>query len=315
MDLDMTAVDATHFTPEVPSDREFGLFIDAFLCRYSASTRQDYARDIKLFRDWCAEHADGIHPFQAKRRTIEAYVRHMVDVRGNQPRSVNRRLICLRQFFEFAVDDDFMIKNPCRMVRFARPKLDLSQKVHLNREETQRFLHAAYRSKPSEYAMCVLMAYLGLRVSEVCGLDVEDVLHYSKGHRVIQFVGKNGDPATVPQPPVVMRALDEVIRGLEDKSGPLIRRRDGSRMTRRSAARVVARTAKAAAIEGISVSPHTLRHGAIANAIDAGIPLREVQLMARHRDISTTIKIYDKGRLNLDSHASHGLAAYLGAVS
>lgn len=62
------------------------------------------------------------------------------------------------------------------------------------------------------------------------------------------------------------------------------------------------------------VSPHTLRHGAIANAIDAGIPIRDVQLMARHRDISTTITIYDKGRFNLDTHASHGLAAYLGAV-
>jgi site-specific recombinase XerD len=310
----MTADHATHFTPELPSEREFQLFIDAFLSRYSNNTRREYSRDIKLFRDWCADHGGGLHPFEAKRRTIEAYVRHMVDVRGNQPRSVNRRLICLRQLFEFAVDDDYMIKNPCRMVRFARPKLDLSQKVHLNREETQRFLHAAYRSSPSEYAMCTLMAYLGLRVSEVCELDVESILHYSKGHRVIQFIGKNGDPATVPQPPVVMRALDEVVSGFDEKSGPLFRRRDGSRMTRRSAARVVARIAKAAAIQGIKVSPHTLRHGAIANAIDAGIPLRDVQLMARHRDISTTVKIYDRGRFNLDTHASHGLAAYLGAV-
>ncbi|QDK02789.1 tyrosine integrase [Gordonia phage Squiddly] len=311
----MTAHHATQFTPEIPSDREFALFIDAFLARYGENTRRDYTRDIQLFRDWLTEHVDGMHPFEVRRRTIEAYIRHMVDTRGNAPRSVNRRLICLRQFYEFAVDDDYIIKNPCRNVRFAKPKLDLSKKVHLNREETQRLLHAAYRSSPSEYAMLALMAYLGLRVSEVCELDVPDVLHYSKGHRVIAFVGKNGDPATVPQPPVIMRALDAVIDGLEDKRGALFLRRDGSRMTRRSAARVVVRLAKAAAVDGdMNVSPHTLRHGAIANAIDAGIPIRDVQLMARHRDISTTIRIYDRGRFNLDTHASHGLAAYLGAV-
>ncbi|MGC5258407.1 tyrosine-type recombinase/integrase [Gordonia sp. DT218] len=310
----MTAPHATQFTPELPTEREFDLFIDAFLSRYSNNTRREYERDIHMFRDWCMTEGGGIHPFQTRRRTIEAYVRHMTDVRGNQPRSVNRRVICLRQFYEFALDDDYIIKNPCRNVRMAKPKLDLSKKVHLNREETQRFLRAAYDTSASEYAMCALMAYLGLRVSEVCELDVPDVMHYSKGHRVITFVGKNGDPATVPQPPVIMRALDAVIENLDDRKGPLFVRRDGSRMTRRSADRVVKRAAKKAAISDMVVSPHTLRHGAIANAIDAGIPIRDVQLMARHRDISVTIRIYDRGRFNLDTHASHGLAAYLGAV-
>ncbi|WP_032402488.1 tyrosine-type recombinase/integrase [Rhodococcoides fascians] len=299
----------------IPDDAEFELLIDAFLSRYGTSTRNEYGRDIALFRQWCETHAGGLHPFHARRMTIEAYVRYLSDERGNVARSVNRRLISLRQFFEYALDDDYVMKNPCRNVRMARPKLDLSKKVHLNREETQRFLRAAYDSSAADYAMCGLMAYLGMRVSEVCELNVPDVLHYSKGHRVITFIGKGGDPAALPQPPVIMRALDAVIETLEDKQGALFIRRDGTRMTRRSADRVVKRIANKAAIVDMVVSPHTLRHGAIANAIDAGIPLREVQLAARHRDISTTIRIYDRGRLNLDTHASHGLAAYLGSVA
>ena len=312
----MTADYGTRTPPNVtvPDDAEFELLIDAFVARYGPSTRSEYSRDIAMFREWCATFGGGVHPFHARRMTIEAYVRHMADVRGNNARSINRRIISLRQFFEYALDDDYVVKNPCRNVRLARPKLDLSKKVHLNREETQRFLRAAYDTSISEYAMCALMAYLGMRVSEVCELDVPDVLHYSKGHRVISFVGKNGDPATLPQPPVVMRALDTLISELDDKDGALFVRRDGSRMTRRSADRVVKRTAKKAHIDDMVVSPHTLRHGAIANAIDAGIPLRDVQIAARHRDISTTIRVYDKGRFNLDTHASHGLAAYLGAV-
>lgn len=298
----------------IPDDAEFNMIVDAFLSRYNGGTRREYGLDIQKFAEWCATHGNGIHMFHARRMTIEAYIRYMTDVRGNAPRSVNRRVISLRQFYEYVLDDDYIMKNPCRNVRIPKPKLDLSKKVHLNREETQRFLRAAYDSSPSDYAMCALMAYLGLRVSEMCELDVPDVMHYSKGHRVLVFVGKNGDPATVPQPPVIMRSLDAVIETLEDRTGPVFLRRDGSRMTRRSADRVVKRIAKAAAIQDMVVSPHTLRHGAIANAIDAGIPLRDVQIMARHRDISTTIRIYDRGRFNLDTHASHGLAAYLGAV-
>ncbi|OZE35581.1 MULTISPECIES: tyrosine-type recombinase/integrase [unclassified Rhodococcus (in: high G+C Gram-positive bacteria)] len=299
----------------IPDDAEFEMLIDAFLSRYRDASRVEYGRDIRLFREWCAEHANGLHPFHARRMTIEAYVRYMTDVRGNNARSVNRRVISLRQFYEYALDDDYIFKNPCRNVRMAKPRLDLSQKVHLNREETQRFLRAAYESSVSDYAMCGLMAYLGMRVSEVCELNVPDVLHHSKGHRLVTFIGKGGDPAALPQPPVIMRALDAVIESLEDKQGALFIRRDGTRMTRRSADRVVKRIANKAAINDMVVSPHTLRHGAIANAIDAGIPLREVQLAARHRDISTTIRIYDRGRLNLDTHASHGLAAYLGSVA
>ncbi|QLF84174.1 tyrosine integrase [Gordonia phage Pytheas] len=310
----MTADYATRLpSTDIISSAEFDLFVDAFLSRWNGNSRTAYDSDLRMFFGWCAEHGD-LHPFEAKRIHIEAFVRYLTDSRGNQPRSVNRRLIGIRQFYEIAIDDDYVVKNPCRNVRLAKPKLDLAKKVHLNREETQRFLRAAYDTSASEYAMCALMAYLGLRVSEACELNVPDVLHYSKGHRVILFVGKNGDPATVPQPPVIMRALDAVIDSLEDKQGPLFVRRDGTRMTRRSADRVVKRIAKKARIEDMIVSPHILRHGAIANAIDAGIPIRDVQLMARHRDISTTIAIYDRGRFNLDTHASHGLAAYLGAV-
>ncbi|MGK9270524.1 hypothetical protein KXR83_05925 [Williamsia muralis] len=47
----------------------------------------------------------------------------------------------------------------------------------------------------------------------------------------------------------------------------------------------------------------------------AGVPLRQVQLSARHADISTTIRLYDRGRANLDTHSAHALAAYFGAVA
>ena len=85
-------------------------------------------------------------------------------------------------------------------------------------------------------------------------------------------------PLTVP----VLRVL-EACRG-ERTAGPLILRPlSGNPIDRRDAYRMVARIAKAAGIPR-HISPHSLRHAAITNALDAGVPLRDAQILARHAD-------------------------------
>jgi site-specific recombinase XerD len=69
---------------------------------------------------------------------------------------------------------------------------------------------------------------------------------------------------------------------------------------------------KAAAIPR-HVSPHSLRHAAITNALDAGVPLRDAQILARHADPRTT-QHYDRARGNLDRHGVHFLTAYVAGV-
>jgi integrase/recombinase XerD len=61
------------------------------------------------------------------------------------------------------------------------------------------------------------------------------------------------------------------------------------------------------------ISPHSLRHAAITNALDAGVPLRDAQILARHADPRTT-EHYDRARGNLDRHAVHFLTAYVAGV-
>jgi integrase/recombinase XerD len=76
--------------------------------------------------------------------------------------------------------------------------------------------------------------------------------------------------------------------------------------------RMVLRVAKAAGIPR-HISPHSLRHAAIANALDAGVPLRDAQILARHADPRTT-EHYDRARGNLDRHGVHFLTAYVAGV-
>jgi hypothetical protein len=83
--------------------------------------------------------------------------------------------------------------------------------------------------------------------------------------------------------------------------GRLLLRADGKQMDRRAATRVVVRLAKKAGITK-HISPHSLRH-AVTACRDAGVPLRDVQIAARHSDPRMTTR-YDRARGNLNRHAN-----------
>ena len=95
-------------------------------------------------------------------------------------------------------------------------------------------------------------------------------------------MGKGNKPATMPLTVPVLRVL-EACRG-QRTTGPLILRPiSGRPIDRRDAYRMVARIAKVAGIPR-HISPHSMRHAAITNALDAGVPLRDAQILARHAD-------------------------------
>ena len=86
---------------------------------------------------------------------------------------------------------------------------------------------------------------------------------------------------------------------------------DSSRgpLNRFQATRAIRRLSRAADITK-HISPHSLRHTAVTLALDAGVPLRDVQDMAGHADPRTTRR-YDRARKSLDRHATYTLASYL----
>ena len=88
---------------------------------------------------------------------------------------------------------------------------------------------------------------------------------------------------------------------------------DGRRLDRHGAGRIVRKTARHAGLVK-AVTPHTLRHSFITAALDAGVPLREVQEAASHADPRTTMR-YDRARGSLDRHATYIGAAHVAAAA
>ena len=140
--------------------------------------------------------------------------------------------------------------------------------------------------------------------------DIEH-LGLERGHRTLTITRKGGKVVSLPLAPRTARAIDLAIG--ERTSGPVFLAPDGRRLDRHGAGRIVRHTARRAGF-GKVVTPHTLRHAFITAALDAGVPLREVQEAASHADPRTTMR-YDRARGSLDRHATDIVAAYLAGAA
>jgi integrase/recombinase XerD len=252
---------------------------------------------------------DDVDPFAATRPMIELYVRWMQETRRYAPATVARRLSTVCGFYRTMVIDGLLTASPAEYVRRPHRPTE-SPTLGLTHLQFEAMLVRSREAGPTPHAVIVLLGLLGLRVSEACALSLDD-LGFEHGHRVVLVHGKGGTRTLMPLPPAVARALDAAAG--DRVSGPLLRTRTGARMDRHAAARIVRRTANAAAIPR-RVHPHVLRHAFVTTLLDAGVALRDVQIAARHADPRTTTR-YDRARRNLDRHAVYILAAYLADAS
>ncbi len=272
----------------------------AFLARYRGRTLDAYRRDLRSFFQWATDaHVD---PLEATRPHIELY-RTALEENGLAPSTIDRRLSTVCGFYRFAHIDGRVPANPAQYVR--RPKVHPSQGRGLDRREFGTFLYTAERFDRDHAALAVLLGLNGLRVSEACGTNIEDIA-FDHGHRTLRVLGKGNKPAVVPLVPRAARTLDLAIG--ERSKGPILRRKDGNRLDRRTAHRWIRSIGKRAGL-GV-VHPHMLRSAFIMAALDAGVPLRDVQIAARHADPRTTT-IYDRRREDFDRHAAYVVVAFV----
>ncbi len=211
--------------------------------------------------------------------------------------------------YRYAEEEGLIPVSPAVHVR--RPRLDYeSHAVGLDRNEVGALLVAAGLGPAIEHALISLLALNGLRVSEATGANVE-ALGLERGHRTLTVLRKGGKVVTIPLAPRTARAVDLAVG--ERLSGPIFTRADGTRLDRHGAARIVRRVAKRDGVDK-RIGPHTLRHAFITAALDAGVPLRDVQEAASHADPRTTMR-YDRARVSLDRHATYIVSTFIAGAN
>ena len=282
------------------------LALAGFLAGYSGLTREAYELDLRQYASWCHQHH--LRLFQARRADIECFARDL-ETRGRARATITRRLCTIAGFYRYAMEEYLLDHSPAAHVR--RPRLDYeSHATGLDRNELGALLVAAGLGSPDEHALISLLALNGLRVSEATGAHVE-ALGIERGHRTLVVNRKGGKVVTIPLAPRTARAIDLAVG--ERVNGPIFLAPNGRQLDRHGAARVVRRVARSAGITK-PVGPHTLRHAFITAALDAGVPLRDVQEAASHADPRTTMR-YDRARGSLDRHATYIVATYLAGAA
>lgn len=255
----------------------------------SVNSMEAYAADLRRFCVWArASSLSG--PRQVSGKDVRAF---LVEAAGGLAARSRARLVStLRSFFGFLLAEGAVAGDPMLTILSTRAGRKLP--TVLTRAETDRLLGMADAEGPSGVRDRIILELLygcGLRVGELCALDVTDL---DRREGALRVRGKGDKERVVPvgEPALAAAArwLDSA-RGemLAGKASPafLLNRR-GGRLSRVSVWQTLKRCAAAAGLRPQRLTPHILRHTYATHLLEGGADLRVVQELLGHADISTT---------------------------
>jgi integrase/recombinase XerD len=208
-----------------------------------------------------------------------------------RPSSVARALAAVRSFHRFLVHEHEVDEDPATAV--VRPKVPRTLPRALSVEEVQRILDSPAGQTEvvlRDRAMLETLYGAGLRISELVGLDVDD-LDLEEGS--VRVVGKGDRERLVPLGRYARRALEAYLSGgrpaLASRSsrGALFLNTRGGRLTRQGCAKLLRGHVRRAGIDR-RVSPHSLRHSFATHLLEGGADVRVVQELLGHASVATT---------------------------
>lgn len=266
---------------------------DALLAERGLSPRtaEAYGQDLGLFLLYLNElHASapgaGLH--QISESDILLFLAWLRS-RQNTGRSLARRLSALRNFFDFAVENGVLPANPAALLD--NPRLPQYLPEVLTREEMQTLLEqpdARNKSGRRDRCLMELLYAAGLRVSEVCGLTLDDV-DLQRG--LLRVFGKGAKERFVPLHAEAQTRLQDYIAHYRPDFSPASRllfvNRSGNGLTRQYVWKAIKKYALSAGIRR-DISPHTFRHTFATHLLEGGADLRSVQILLGHADIGAT---------------------------
>ncbi|MGA8893359.1 MAG: site-specific tyrosine recombinase XerD [Anaeromyxobacteraceae bacterium] len=251
---------------------------------------ESYARDVRRYLAFLAE--TGRRSWEeVARPDVQAHLQALARS-GISPRSQARALSAVRGFHRLLVSERVAPADPTDEVDAPRRTRKLPQL--LGRDEVDRLLAAPRAVRGAvgarDRAMLELLYATGLRVSELVGLEVNQIDLES---RVLLARGKGNKERLVPVGAPAADAIKGWLAGPREQMLRQRRTRDlfvtprGRRMTRQGFWKLLGRYARAAGITR-RVSPHKLRHSFATHLLEGGADLRAVQSMLGHADVSTT---------------------------
>ena len=272
----------------------------------SAHTTAAYESDVAQFLAFAAEYRgttiDALDPTHVELGTIRAFMADLYR-QGHARTSVARKLSALRAFGRYLRREGWIESDPAALA--VGPKKEQKIPAHLSMDEMSRLLEMPDVSTAlgrRDRAILELFYASGLRLSELVGLDLEEV---NLRARMVRVMGKGAKERLVPFNTTTEQSIRSwladrtALRAQSPKpqpqspkpraqsQDPLFVNFRGARLTGRSVQRLVARYVSACSTR-FGISPHALRHSFATHLLERGADLRAIQELLGHVQLSTT---------------------------
>ncbi|KNF08912.1 tyrosine recombinase XerC [Gottschalkia purinilytica] len=268
----------------------------------SKRTRKEYEYDILLlfrFLKMIREDIDNIEDTNVDNINIDfisetsleelyAFLEYCEEVRNNSPHAKARKVASIKSYFKYLYNKRKLLEMNIAD-ELETPKIGKRSPVYMNIDEVKDFLNGI--NKRHYYRnYCIMMLFLncGLRVSELCNLDVSSI-----NENILRVIGKGNKERIVYLNETCLNSIDEYIRKERSKypnikdSEALFISQKGNRLSPRTVQTIVKKINKNS-INKKNLTPHKLRHTMATMLYQNGADLRSLQQILGHSSVSTT---------------------------
>ena len=283
--------------------------------RMSEHTVDAYLGDLRALLDYVGLRWDapaGEFGQALTHRSIRSWLAATL-ASGGARSTIARHTAAIRNFTAWAVREEILANDPAAAL--TSPRADQRLPTPLDESEARTLINLARAeavdgsaAQIRAWAILELTYACGLRVSEVCALDVSSL---NREALTVRVLGKGNKERVVPYGPPAREALDHwLVRGrpqlVTQSSGEALFLGDrGGRIDPRVVRSMVHRMAAKAGVH--DVAPHGLRHSTATHLLQGGADLRAVQEMLGHASLSTTQRYthVDTARLSAIYQRAH----------
>ncbi len=267
--------------------------------RASHNTEVSYERDLKNAARYF-KREDKFSPDKITPSDLISYIEWMEDEKLSNS-TVSRRVAALRSFFRYLKQEERIESNPTEKLK--RPKVEKKPPKTLSPEETEKLLSQPDKQTLKglrDWAMLELLCATGIRVSELVGLQMNDI-EMRRRYLICRRHSKEcripfGDSAKKALSMYFSHARGVFLKGKE--SSFVFTNCSGGAMSRQGFWKILKKYASDAGISK-EITPNTLRHSFAIHLIRDGVDLKNVQEMLGHSYISTTAAYADLDLLSL----------------
>lgn len=254
----------------------------------SENTVQSYRRDLMQMITYLEE-KEIREAAKVTKTSLHGYILHMEE-QGKAATTISRMMAAMKAFFNYECMQAYIRRNPAESLH--APKVEKKAPVVLSVDQVSALLAQPSGQTPKEIrdkAMLALLYATGIRVSELIGIQMEDI-----NMNIGFLVCRDGErERTIPFGRSAKAALEEY---LEHARNELLRGKGsdyffvnctGGAMSRQGFWKIIKYYGEKAGIEE-DITPHTLRHSFAAHLIARGADMRAVQTILGHSDMATT---------------------------